>query len=176
MKYITLLLALLISTISFAEDKKIYTEKEFKEKVDEQLKKRMSDIKKKSVVELARELVDKESSLNKKEEALVKKDEQISVASKQLEGRIVDFETRQKTILGCIKKNEDSVNQRVSQVVKMISGMRPAKAAAVLSVQESNISVKILSRIDPTKASKIFNVMEKEVSARLQKEYLNMKQ
>ena len=65
---------------------------------------------------------------------------------------------------------------RVKQLVSVISNMRPQKAAELLSVQESQISVKLLQKIDPEKASKIFNLMDKEVSARLQKQYLNMQQ
>ena len=56
----------------------------------------------------------------------------------------------------------------------MIANMKPVKAADVLSVQDSLISVKILEQIDPKRASRIFNLMDKEVSARLQKQYLNM--
>jgi flagellar motility protein MotE (MotC chaperone) len=52
--------------------------------------------------------------------------------------------------------------------------MKPQKAAELLSVQDSDISVKILELIKPERASKIFNLMDKEVSARLQKQYLNM--
>ena len=65
---------------------------------------------------------------------------------------------------------------RINQLVEVISNMKPAKAAEILSVQEAQISVKIIERIDPSRASKIFNLMEKEVSARLQKQYLNMQQ
>ena len=65
---------------------------------------------------------------------------------------------------------------RVKQLVNVISNMKPKKAADLLAVQDSGISVKIIERIDPQKASKIFNLMDKEVSARLQKQYLNMQQ
>ena len=56
-----------------------------------------------------------------------------------------------------------------------MSGMKPANAAELLSVQDSTISVQIISKLDPERVSKIFNLMDKAVSARLQKSYINMK-
>ena len=53
--------------------------------------------------------------------------------------------------------------------------MRAAKAAEILSVQESDLTVQILGKLPPEKVSKIFNLMEKEVSARLQKQFMSMK-
>ena len=102
--------------------------------------------------------------------------EQLKISEETLTKNILEFENDKKKILGCIDENQKNEMRRVTQLVEMISNMKPAKAAELLSVQESQISVKIIEKIDPSKASKIFNMMDKEVSARLQKQYLNMKQ
>ena len=87
----------------------------------------------------------------------------------------MSFEGDQRKVLGCIEKNEQDSKKRISQLVEVISNMKPDKASQILSVQDAEISVQILTLIDPIKASKIFNLMDKEVSARLQKQYLHMK-
>ena len=86
-----------------------------------------------------------------------------------------EFESVKSGIIGCLDKNQEQKNSRISKVVEVISNMKPVKAAEILAVQDSDISVNILSKLDPTKASKIFNLMDKEISARLQKQYLDMK-
>ena len=154
---------------------KTYTEADFIKKVSEEVKKRLGEVKNKSVMDLTRELMDKEEKLRLEELDLVKREDAVRVNGTDLEKRIKTFEARQLEVLGCANRNEDDLKNRLSQQVEMISGMQPAKAAALLSTQEPDISVRILQMLDPKKASKIFNLMDKEVSARLQKQYLNMK-
>lgn len=154
---------------------KTYTEEEFIKRVSEDVKKRLGEVKNKSVMDLTRELMDKEESLRLQALDLVKREDQLRVNGQELEKRIKTFEARQLEVLGCADKNEEELKNRLSQQVEMISGMQPAKAAALLSTQEPDISVRILQLLDPKKSSKIFNLMDKEVSARLQKQYLNMK-
>lgn len=154
---------------------KTYTEEEYNKKVSEEVKKRLGEVKNKSVMDLTRELMDKEENLRLQSLDLVKREDQLKVNGQELEKRIKTFEARQLEVLGCANKNEEDLKNRLSQQVEMISGMQPAKAAALLSTQEADISVRILQMLDPKKASKIFNLMDKEVSARLQKQYLNMK-
>lgn len=174
-----LLLALLISTIAFAQtekkDEKIYTQAEFDAKVLEEVKKKIEEVKKKSVSELTKELMDKDAKLEEKERALGKREELLVMNIKDLKRQIVKFQDSKKKILGCVEGNRSQINARLNKMVEVISNMKPQKASDLLAAQDSEISVKILSQIDPVKASKIFNLMEKEISARLQKQYLNMK-
>jgi flagellar motility protein MotE (MotC chaperone) len=176
MKNKIIIFLMTISLNVMAEDKKIYTQNEFDEKLKSELKKEIDNIKAKSVSDLTKELIEKQHQLRLREDELKIKNEQIELAGKELEKRTAEFELEQKKILGCIDKNQEGEELRVNQMVSVISTMKPEKAAQLLSVQDSTISVKIISKIEPTKASKIFNLMDKEVSARLQKEYLNMKQ
>lgn len=155
---------------------KIYTEDEFKTKLKEAVEKKISLIKKKSLTQFATELLEKEEKLQLREEALVKEAEQLKISEKSLLKNMKEFESSKNRIIGCIDKNKKNQLMRVQQLVSVISGMKPQKAAELLSVQESEISVKLIEKIDPAKASKIFNLMDKEVSARLQKQYLNMQQ
>jgi len=177
MKNILLLLGMILFFKAHAaDDKKVYTQAEFDKKLQEEVDLVIGKIKKKSITQLTKDILDKENQLNSREDELTRREEQVKVSEETLAKRIVEFEKDKKKILGCIEENRKNETIRISQMVKMISNMKPAKAAEILSVQDSEISVKIIERIDPAKASKIFNMMDKEVSARLQKQYLNMKQ
>jgi flagellar motility protein MotE (MotC chaperone) len=169
-------IVLMSSQIVFAEQAaKIYSEEEFQKKLSEEVLKKVETIKNKSVTELAKELLQKEEMLRQKDNQLAKREEIIENSRVDLEKRILAFDGDQRKILGCIEKNEQDSKKRISQLVEVISNMKPDKASQILSVQDAEISVQILTLIDPIKASKIFNLMDKEVSARLQKQYLHMK-
>lgn len=179
MKSLLIIFSILFSFNLLAADKekkeeKIYTKKEFKEKVNKEVDKAVDRLKKSSVAKLTKEILEKERKLESRIEALDKREEQIKMAEVSLAQKILAFEKEQEKLLGCVNGNEQNKITRVKQLVSMISNMKPAKAADILSVQDSQISVKILELIKPEKASKIFNLMDKEVSARLQKQYLNM--
>ena len=95
---------------------------------------------------------------------------------KDFRSKIKLFRDEQDKVIGCVRDNEkDASKKRIDHIVKVISGMKPANAAEVLTVQDSGISVQIISKLNPEKVSKIFNLMDKEISARLQKSYINMK-
>ena len=152
----------------------VYTEADFKKKLKDQVDKAVDRLKKSSVAKLTKEILDKERALEAREEALNQKEEQVKMAEQTLAQKIISFEKEQEKLLGCLDENERNKITRVKQLVSVISNMKPQKAAELLSVQDTQISVKILELIKPERASKIFNLMDKEVSARLQKQYLNM--
>lgn len=176
MKKLVLILLVFNLNPSFGSDEKKYTQKDFDEKVKKEVERQINLIKKKSITQLTKELLEKERSLHKKEQSLDKQVEQVKMSEASLLKRIEAFEGEKKKIIGCVDDHKNSELLRVKQLVQVISNMKPNKAAELLSVQDSHISVKLLEKIDPTKASKIFNLMDKEVSARLQKQYLNMQQ
>ena len=157
-------------------DKKIYTEKEFEEKLAKELDGQVDRLKKSSVAKLTKELLEKERALKEREEILKRREEQLKLGEESLAKEVLELEGRQKKILGCIDENQRKEAMRIKQLVSVISNMKPVKAAELLSVQDTSISVKIIEMIEPERASKIFNLMDKEVSARLQKQYLNMRQ
>ncbi len=177
-KYFTFLfiISFSLSTAFAAKDKKVFTQKELDAKVKKEVERQINRIKKKSITQITKELIEKERQLAKKSEKLDRREEQLKLSEISLLKRIEDFQGIKSGIIGCLDKNKQSESLRIKQLVSVISNMKPLKAAELLSVQESNISVKLIERIDPAKASKIFNLMDKEVSARLQKQYLNMQQ
>ncbi len=176
MKKILILLMLVLMNVAFPVEEKVYTEKDFNKKVKEEVLKRLSEVKKKSVVDLTKEILEKEEKLQAREEKIIKREEQLFMSEKNISNKAKKIEAEQRKILGCIDQNSESFSKRVQQLVGVVSNMKPDKAAQLLSVQESEISVKILSKLESKKASRIFNLMEKEVSARLQKEFLHMRQ
>lgn len=166
---------------SFGEDKKkvidekIYTQKEFDEKVENEVVKRLAKVTGSSLKDYALSLITKEKENLGKEKELDKKSQEINIVEKDLLEKVKEFRIQQDKIIGCMSENEKESSQRVEHIVQIISSMKPVNAAQILSVQDSSISVQIISRLKPDKISKIFNLMDKEISARLQKEYINMK-
>jgi flagellar motility protein MotE (MotC chaperone) len=159
-----------------AEEKESAKDKEqdFEARVLEEVKKRLHEVKKKSVIELSKELLDREKELLERERKIKDREERVKVTEESLKQRIIEFNKRQKKIIGCLEDNKKKHQTRVKQLVNVVSNMKPDKAADLLSVQDNEISVQILSQLEPERASKIFNLMDKEISARLQKAYLTM--
>lgn len=175
---LTLVAALSLITAVHAQTGKSplkYSEEDFVKKVAEEVRKKVDEIKNKSVSDLTKEVLAKEESVKIRELDLLKREDQLKVNAAEVEKKIKDFNQNQTSVLGCVQKNEDDLKARVAAQVEVVSNMQPAKAAALLSVQDADIAVRILQMLDPKKASKIFNLMEKEVSARLQKQYVDMK-
>lgn len=169
------LLSFLILSSAAASEEKIYGQKDFIKKVSEEVSAQVDKIKKSSVTDLTKELVKKNEEIALRELELRKREDALLAAEKELANKYIEVDKKQKKIIGCLDKNAEEEKLRITQVVDMISNMRPQKAAEILSVQDSLIAVQILQKIDPKKASKIFNFMDKEVSAKLQKQYLQMK-
>ena len=161
-------------SLSAVASEKIYTKEEFDQKLKESVEKKILVLKNKTLTQLTKEILEKESKLDTREEILKSREEQIKISESTLLKKIEELESEKKKIIGCLDNNDRTEAMRVTQLVSVVSNMKPQKAADLLSVQEASISIKIIEKIDPQKASKIFNLMDKEVSARLQKQYLNM--
>ena len=155
--------------------KRNYTEIEFKTAVLQEAEKLMKRAGSGNLVDFSKELLEKEESIKVKELNIQKEQEQLKMNMGDFQKKIVEFQDAQKKFLGCIDSQNEKVEKRVSQMVEVISGMKPQSAADVLSVQDPDLSVRILGQLEALKASKIFNLMDKEVSARLQKQFLQMK-
>ena len=126
-------------------------------------------------LEFSRQLLQREEKLKLKELEILKKEEQVKLFSQELEKKIRDFNNRQEQFILCMEAVKKDENDRVRHMVKVVSGMKPASAAEILSVQDSSLAVKIMAGLAPEKISKIFNLMDKEISAGLQKKYMIMK-
>ncbi|MFW5887314.1 MAG: MotE family protein [Bacteriovoracia bacterium] len=148
---------------------------EFNKAVKSAVHQKIDKMKTKNIATLIKELLDREEKLHQEEERLKRKEEMLKSNEVELQKKIAEFQNQQKSILGCIDQNKNDAKRRVVQMIQIFSNMKPAKAAEVLSVQDSDIAIKILADMNPERVSKIFNVMDKEISARLQKQYMNMK-
>ena len=183
-RYILTFLFLILSTsLVKSEDEKksevdkvkIYSQEEFDKKLEDEVVRRLAKVTGDSLQDFAKSLLDKENEINSKQEDLKKREQELSIIEKGLQDKLKEFRNEQEKIIGCMSENEKKSSQRIDHIVKVISGMKPANAAEVLTVQDSSISVQIISKLNPDKVSKIFNLMDKEISARLQKSYINMK-
>ncbi len=155
--------------------KREYTEEEFKTAVMEEAAKLMKKAGSANLVDFSKELLEKEEAIKNKELTIKKEQEELDMSKADFKKKLVEFQDSQKKFLGCVEEKSEKADKRVSQMVDVISGMKPQNAADVLTVQDPDLSVRILSELDSAKASKIFNLMDKEVSARLQKQFLQMK-
>lgn len=158
-----------------ANGKREYTEEEFKVAVMEEATKLMKKAGSANLVDFSKELLEKEEGIKNKELTVKKEQEELEMSKADFKKKLVEFQDSQKKFLGCVDEKSAKADKRVSQMVDVISGMKPQNAADVLTVQDPDLSVRILSELDSAKASKIFNLMDKEVSARLQKQFLQMK-
>lgn len=158
-----------------APTKREYTEEEFKAAVLEEATKLMKKAGSAHLVDFSKELLEKEEAIKVKELTIKKEQEQLDMNKADFKKKLVEFQESQKKFLGCVDEKNDKADKRISQMVDVISGMKPQSAADVLAVQDPDLSVRILGELDSAKASKIFNLMDKEVSARLQKQFLQMK-
>lgn len=158
-----------------APTKREYTEEEFKTAVLEEASKLMKKAGSANLVDFSKELLEKEEALKSKELVIKKQQEELDMSRADFKKKLVEFQDSQKKFLGCVDEKNEKADKRVSQMVDVISGMKPQSAADVLAVQDPDLSVRILGELDSAKASKIFNLMDKEVSARLQKQFLQMK-
>jgi len=164
-------LLLMSFTLSAQEKAKTYTEEEFKRAV----KKELSNLDANKLVKYFKGLLEKEEAIDKKELELIQRERKLNMSVKQFEKRIKLLTGKQNKILGCLDDIKIGEEDRINNMVEIISNMKASKAAEVLSVQEPEITIKILRGLDPLKVSKLFNQMDKEISARLQKQFLTMK-
>lgn len=156
--------------------KRLYTEDEFKKAVLVEAEKLMKKAGSGHLVDFSKELLEKEEAIKVKQLNLQKQEEQLKLNTADFQKKMVEYQEEQKRFLGCIDSQNEKAEKRVSQMVEVISGMKPQSAADVLAVQDPDLSVRILGLLDPLKASKIFNLMDKEVSAKLQKQFVQMKE
>ncbi len=154
---------------------KIYSQKEFDKKLEDEVKRKLARVTGSKIKEFAESLLDKEKLIERQLLDVKKREQEVLLIEKNLQKKINEFRGQQDRVIGCLDENAKESGKRIDHVVKVISGMKPANAAEVLAVQDSSISVQIISKLDPEKVSKIFNLMDKEISARLQKSYINMK-
>tara|TARA_R110000868_G_scaffold10025_3_gene49202 strand:- start:2211 stop:2735 length:525 start_codon:yes stop_codon:yes gene_type:complete len=173
MKY--LLITMLFLTSAFAAEEKIYTEKEFQEKLQKEVAAKFEKIAGGSLVDFSKQLMEKEEKLRVAELQFKKREDELLNSQRDFQTGIKSFQDKQNKFLSCLDENERKKQERIQHMVDSIAGMRPKTAADLLSVQEADISIQILGKLDSTKVSKIFNLMDKEISARLQKQYMTMK-
>ncbi|EQC44729.1 MotE family protein [Bacteriovorax sp. Seq25_V] len=169
-----------LTTKSFAQeskksDKLEFTKEEFQNAVYAELEKKMKKIGRSKLLDFSKELLQKEEAIAEKEEKLKLREEQLKLGEEELKKKFVEFKSTQENFLACIDKEDTEQKKRISHMVNVVSGMRPATAAELLSQQDPSLSVKILGMLEPAKVSKIFNLMDKEISARLQKQYMTLK-
>ncbi|MCF8057676.1 MAG: hypothetical protein K9K67_00155 [Bacteriovoracaceae bacterium] len=178
MKKYVFIICLIFLGASFAKDEaksKTYTEKDFLDAVEKEVDSRLERYKPSNLVNLSKEFMKKERTLELRELELQKREESLKASSEDLTTKLKELQVRSGKLLGCLDENDQNQKKRVNHMVDIVSGMRPQNAADVLSVQDVAISVQILGALSPDKVSKIFNSMDKEISARLQKQFMSMK-
>jgi predicted RNase H-like nuclease (RuvC/YqgF family) len=114
MKNIILLVAMILFFKAHAadENKKVYSEAEFKEKVQKEVLDKVTKIKRKSIAQLTKELLEKENKLDEYERKLKQREEQIKIGEQTLAKKIMQVEADQKKIIGCVDENKRGQAQK----------------------------------------------------------------
>ena len=173
-KFLIVFLSLTIG-LAAQEKPKTYTEVEFKKALREETKKELENLDSKKLVKYFKGLIEREELMDKKKVQLDQKEKTLAMSIKQFEKRVKVLTGKQNKVLGCLDDIQKGEEGRINNMVEIISNMKADKAAAVLAVQDPDITIKILRALEPVKVSKLFNQMDKEISARLQKQFLTMK-
>ena len=109
-KFLSIAIVLMLNGFSFAqekiekkkEDEKIYTQKDFDEKLQQELAKKLKSeidrFKKSSVAELAKDLVDREQKINKKLSEVERQKEMLKLSEKNLQTQISQFQSQKKKV------------------------------------------------------------------------------
>src|SRR5690606_7175691 len=90
-----------------------YSEEDFIKKVNEEVKKKVDDIKNKSVSDLTKELLDKEEKLKLRELELQKQQDALRVSEGEIAKRYAELSEKQRKFIGCVEKNEDESKARI---------------------------------------------------------------
>lgn len=170
-----LLLLWTVNNIYAQTEPKIYTESEFRKKVDEEVTKKLFKLKDQAITSFMNELLTKERDLENREIKLKEQKAQLAISNQNFENRIKTHLGKENELIGCLDSVKGEEDKRIFRMVEIISSMKPDKAAQVLSIQDQELTIKILGLLDPKLVSKIFNLMDKEISARLQKQFMTMK-
>ena len=64
------------------------------------------------------------------------REEEFSIIEKSFAAKMKTFREGQDRIIGCVDRKKDA-NKRIDHIVQVMSGMKPANAAQVLTVQDS---------------------------------------
>ena len=145
------LVAFHIAQASNNSDAKIFSQQEFDQKLEEEIVRRLAKVTGESLQDFAKSLLAKEKDLDSKMDDLNKREKELSIIEKGLQSKIKLFRDEQDKVIGCVRENEKDASKRIDHIVKVISGMKPANAAEVLTVQDSGISVQIISKLNPEK-------------------------
>ena len=153
---VTLMLGSLSYAVISADSKdvkapkaKTYTEEEFKKALQEEVDKTIKKVSGNHMVDFSKELLQKEEAIKVKELEVKKQEDQLKMNMSDFEKRVKEFQVEQKRFIGCVDGQDEKADKRVTQMVEVISGMRPQNAADLLSVQESDLAVKILGQLVP---------------------------
>ncbi len=116
-------------------------------------------------------LKQKERSLSQREATLTAREADLRLAEKKIEQSLAELDALRSEIRAQIEQMDQQRLERVVGVVRMLEGMRPKDAAAIMSVTETDVAIQVLDRMSRTKAGKILAEMNPEQAAALTTTY-----
>ena len=123
-------------------------------------------------------LEEKRESIRKREEALAKELERLEALKEEIDGKINELATIRKQVeesLARLEKKETAAEaerraaeeRKIANLVKLYSGMKPKKAAAIFNNMELSVARKIFARMKGDKAAKILAAVDSGQAARI---------
>ena len=109
----------------------------------------------------------KQRELKEREESLAKNEERLKALRKDIDERIVKYESLLNQLETILKKMEHAQEEKIDYVVKAYEVMPPEEAATRLSELSEGTAVKIIRKMKPKKAGTIMAYMDSKKVASL---------
>lgn len=106
-----------------------------------------------------RGIVDRSDDLNDRERSLSEKEQILNVLLKKMDVKIKELQTAKNELAALVTQIDEEEDANTKRLVKMIEGMKPAQAAAVLLDIEFPILLDIMERIKEKTAAPILASM-----------------
>ncbi len=107
-----------------------------------------------------RGIADQSDVLNDRERSLSEKEQILKALLKKMDQKIVELKKAKEALEGVVQQIDEDENANTKRLVKMIEGMKPAQAAAVLQDIEFPILLDIMERVKEKKAADILANMD----------------
>lgn len=112
-------------------------------------------------------LSERKKELDLREAELNRLEEELQKQKVELDEKIKQLESTRSQIAQTLKGRVENDQAKVSKLVEVYSGMKPAQAAKVIETINEDLAVQILDRMKKKSAANILNVMNADKAQRL---------
>lgn len=115
-----------------------------------------------SRVQLENDLVKRRVDLEKREKEMLTREALLKTGEQELEKKFTELSQLRGEIEKLLKAQSDAEDARVTSLVKIYEGMKPADAARIFNTLDLDILVSVMSRMSERKLSPVLAAMDSE--------------